>query len=54
MKDTKCKLIGKWMMSMFNKQMICMKCKVEEETGPDYEDAVKAEIEACKAGNYNF
>ena len=41
-------------MSMFNTDCICMKCKEAEQQRPDYKDAVAADHEAIKAGNYNF
>ena len=45
---------GRRTMSRFNEDVICMKCKEAEQARPDYEQACKAEIEACLAGNYNF
>ena len=41
-------------MSMFNQDTICMKCKDEEKNHPDYNKAVKADHEAIRGGNYNF
>lgn len=41
-------------MSMYNNDCICMKCKEAERQRPDYEVAVKADHDAIKAGNYNF
>lgn len=41
-------------MSRYNTDCICMKCKEAETRRPDYEEAMKAEHEAVKAGNYNF
>ena len=41
-------------MSMYNTQIICMKCKAKERQRADYDEAVKADQEAIKAGNYNF
>ena len=41
-------------MSMYNNDCICMKCKEAERQRPDYEAAVKADHDAIKAGNYNF
>jgi hypothetical protein len=45
--DTKCERCGNEtgvsIMSMFNTQMICVPCKVEEEKRPDYQDAVAAD-----------
>ena len=41
-------------MSMFNEQTICMKCKDEERKRPDYEAAHAAEVAAVRAGDFNF
>jgi len=41
-------------MSMFNTDEICFKCKEEEEQHPDYQKAVDADNEQIKKGNYNF
>lgn len=41
-------------MSMFNTQCICMDCKKKETQRADYKDAVDAEREEIKKGNYNF
>lgn len=41
-------------LSMFNNDCICMSCKDAETRRPDYKDAVAADHEAIKAGNYNF
>lgn len=41
-------------MSMFNTQTICMDCKDSEKQHPKYKEAQQAELEALKAGNYNF
>lgn len=45
---------GRRTMSRFNEEVICMACKQAEQMRPDYEEACKAEREACLAGNYNF
>jgi len=47
-------LIGGRIMSMFNTQCICMDCKKKETQRADYKDAVDAEREEIKKGNYNF
>lgn len=47
-------LEGGRIMSMYNNDCICMKCKREEMGLPDYKQAVAADHEAIKAGNYNF
>lgn len=41
-------------MSMFNTDVICPKCKAAERLLPEYEQAVKADEEAAQSGNYNF
>ena len=35
-------------MSIFNREMICMPCKAEEKKLPEYEEAVKIELEEVK------
>lgn len=41
-------------MSMFNTQTICLRCKQREESHPDYPVAVAADEAAIKSGNLNF
>ena len=41
-------------MSMYNNDCICMKCKKEETKRDDYKAAVEADREQIKMGNYNF
>lgn len=41
-------------MSMFNTECICMDCKEKEMKQSDYGEAVKAEHEEIKKGNYNY
>ncbi len=41
-------------MSMYNEDCICMECKDKEKKRQDYNDAVKADIEEIKKGNYNY
>lgn len=41
-------------MSMYNRECICMKCKQAETQRADYRDALAADHEAIKQGNYNF
>lgn len=41
-------------MSMFNTDCICMKCKEKETKQPDYKEAVEAERREIRKGNYNF
>lgn len=40
--------------SMFNIEQICPTCQSKERNHPKYKDAVAADVEAVKAGNYNF
>lgn len=57
-KKTNCDRCGKILtvriMSMFNKDCICVECKNEERKRKDYEKAHMADINAIKRGNYNF
>ena len=41
-------------MSMFNTETLCFDCKEAEEKDPRYEDAHRAETEACRRGDFNF
>lgn len=41
-------------MSMFNEEVICMKCKEAEKNDPEYSIAVEADHHEIKKGNYNF
>lgn len=41
-------------MSMYNTDCICMVCKEKESKRPDYSEAVKADHEEMKKGNYNY
>lgn len=41
-------------MSMLNTDCICLACKEKEKARSDYEEAVKAEHEEIKKGNYNY
>lgn len=41
-------------MSMFNRDCICMECKKAEQQRPDYKEAQEADRAAILAGNYNF
>lgn len=47
-------LKGGRIMSMYNNDCICMECKKEETQRIDYKDAVDADNEQIKRGNYNF
>lgn len=41
-------------MSMYNEDVICMKCKEKERKREDYSKAVEADINAIRNGDYNF
>ena len=41
-------------MSMYNEDIICMKCKDIEMKHPKYQDALEADIVEIKNGNYKF
>ena len=41
-------------MSRFNTERICMACSAKEKKHPRYQEAVDAEMEAIRCGNYNF
>ncbi len=41
-------------MSMFNMDVLCLKCKEAETKRPDYKQAVEADIKEIKKGNYNY
>ncbi len=45
---------GLRIMSMFNTDCLCMSCKEKETKNPRYKEAVKADIEEIRKGNYNF
>ena len=47
-------LSGGRIMSMFNEDCICMKCKDKELKRADYNNAVETDHEEIKKGNYNF
>lgn len=47
-------LKGGRIMSMFNTDCICMKCKDNERKRPDYRKANDADIAEIRKGNYNF
>lgn len=40
--------------SMFNEDVICMKCKEEEKKDPEYKAAEEAEREALQRGDRNY
>lgn len=40
--------------SIFNTQMICLKCEEKEKDHPEYEKAKRLELEEVKKGNYNY
>ncbi len=41
-------------MSMYNTETICLKCKETEAKRPDYRKAADAELAAVRSGNRNF
>ena len=41
-------------MSRFNEDCICMDCSKKEREHPRYKEAVEAEMQAIRAGDYNF
>jgi hypothetical protein len=45
---------GETTQSMFNEEVICMKCKDEEIKDPEYDAACKADQEAYLSGERNF
>lgn len=47
-------LSGGRIMSMYNEDCICMECKRKEEQRSDYKQALDADHEEIKKGNYNF
>lgn len=47
-------LKGGRIMSMYNTDCLCLSCKGEETKRADYGEAVKAEHEEIKNGNYNY
>ena len=47
-------LEGGRIMSMYNDDCICMECKRKETQRGDYNEAVEADLEAIRGGNYNY
>lgn len=47
-------LKGGRIMSMYNTDCICLSCKEKESNRADYDEAVKADHEEIKKGNYNY
>jgi hypothetical protein len=41
-------------MSKFNRDTICLQCKIDEEASPHYPRASEAEARAVRDGDYNF
>lgn len=41
-------------MSMFNTDCICLKCKKKEQLDPEYSKALQVEREQVQKGNYNY
>lgn len=42
------------MMSMLNRQMVCLECKDKERKHPRYKEAAAAELAEVQRGNYNY
>ena len=47
-------LSGGRIMSMVNTDCLCLVCKEKETTQEDYGEAVEAERQAIRRGNFNF
>ncbi|WNF36834.1 hypothetical protein RJD24_20965 [Bacillaceae bacterium IKA-2] len=47
-------LEGGRIMSMLNTDCICMICSKKEKKDKDYDEALKADHEQIRKGNYNF
>ena len=47
-------LSGGRIMSMLNTDCLCLVCKEKETTQEDYGEAVEAERQAIRRGNFNF
>ena len=41
-------------MSMFDTDVLCLDCHEAEQHDPRYEEARRAEAEACRRGDFNF
>lgn len=41
-------------MSRFNTDILCIDCEEAERKDPCYQEAVQAELEACRRGDFNF
>ena len=41
-------------LSMYNSDCLCLPCKEKETKRSDYQEAVKADHEQIKKGNYNY
>ena len=50
----RCGSSGTFTMSRFNTERICLACSAKEKAHPRYQEAVNAEMEAIRSGNYNF
>ena len=47
-------LNGGRIMSMFNTDCICLKCKDKEQLDPEYNKALEADREEIQKSNYNY
>ena len=45
---------GARIMSMYNEDCICMRCKEQEQLRPDYQKALDAENNEAQKGNLNY
>ena len=41
-------------MSMFSEEVLCMECKAQETKDKDYNQAIQADNDEIRKGNYNF
>ena len=48
------KEVTSFIMSMFNTDVICLKCKDKETKHPRYKEAQEAERKAVRNGDFNF
>lgn len=47
-------LKGGRIMSMYNEECLCLDCKEKETKQSDYNEAVEADHEEIRKGNYNY
>lgn len=52
---SRCKqLVNITIMSMFNREIICMDCHEKERAHPKYKEAMQVEMESVRRGEINF